>query len=184
MRRLGRRRQLASRRSSASGPNGAKPHHRPGRPAASARATSSCIDFGALVDGYCSDMTRTVMRRRADRRPSSGCSTSSPRRRPRASRAVARRRRRRATVDAACRERHRRRRLGRRVPPRHRPRRGPRDPRGPEGGVGRRLLRSPPATSSPSSRASTSPSTAASASRTPSSSPPTGAAPLTHAPKS
>lgn len=43
----------------ASGPNGAKPHHRPstrriqpGEPVV--------IDFGAVVDGYCSDMTRTV----------------------------------------------------------------------------------------------------------------------------
>jgi len=44
----------------ASGPNGAKPHHRP-----SARTIVEgdlvVIDFGAVVDGYCSDMTRTVM---------------------------------------------------------------------------------------------------------------------------
>jgi Xaa-Pro aminopeptidase len=43
----------------ASGPNGAKPHHRPG-----ARRIEQgdlvVLDFGALVDGYCSDMTRTV----------------------------------------------------------------------------------------------------------------------------
>jgi Xaa-Pro aminopeptidase len=43
----------------ASGPNGAKPHHRP-----SARIIGRdepvVLDFGALVDGYCSDMTRTV----------------------------------------------------------------------------------------------------------------------------
>lgn len=43
-----------------SGPNGAKPHHRP-----STRTIVDgdlvVIDFGALVDGYCSDMTRTVM---------------------------------------------------------------------------------------------------------------------------
>lgn len=43
----------------ASGPNGAKPHHRP-----SDRRISDgdlvVIDFGALVDGYHSDMTRTV----------------------------------------------------------------------------------------------------------------------------
>ena len=43
----------------ASGPNGAKPHHRP-----SDRRISEgdlvVIDFGALVDGYHSDMTRTV----------------------------------------------------------------------------------------------------------------------------
>lgn len=43
----------------ASGPNGAKPHHRP-----SDRRISPgelvVMDFGALVDGYCSDMTRTL----------------------------------------------------------------------------------------------------------------------------
>jgi len=44
----------------ASGPNGAKPHHRPG----SRRIEPGdlvVLDFGALVDGYCSDMTRTVI---------------------------------------------------------------------------------------------------------------------------
>ncbi len=43
-----------------SGPNGAKPHHRPG----SRRIIEGdlvVLDFGALVDGYCSDMTRTLM---------------------------------------------------------------------------------------------------------------------------
>lgn len=44
----------------ASGPNGAKPHHHP-----SERVIRSgdlvVIDFGALVDGYHSDMTRTVV---------------------------------------------------------------------------------------------------------------------------
>ncbi len=43
----------------ASGPNGAKPHHRP-----SERRIEPgeliVLDFGAVVDGYCSDMTRTV----------------------------------------------------------------------------------------------------------------------------
>jgi Xaa-Pro aminopeptidase len=43
----------------ASGPNGAKPHARP-----SSRVIGDgdlvVLDFGALVDGYCSDMTRTV----------------------------------------------------------------------------------------------------------------------------
>jgi Xaa-Pro aminopeptidase len=43
----------------ASGPNGAKPHHRP-----SDRHIGPgelvVIDFGSIVDGYCSDMTRTV----------------------------------------------------------------------------------------------------------------------------
>ena len=43
----------------ASGPNGAKPHHRP----SSRRIEAGelvVIDFGAIVDGYCSDMTRTL----------------------------------------------------------------------------------------------------------------------------
>jgi Xaa-Pro aminopeptidase len=43
----------------ASGPNGAKPHHRP----SSRRIVEGdlvVLDFGAKVDGYCSDMTRTV----------------------------------------------------------------------------------------------------------------------------
>ena len=43
----------------AAGPNGAKPHARP-----SARVIQEgelvVLDFGAIVDGYCSDMTRTV----------------------------------------------------------------------------------------------------------------------------
>jgi Xaa-Pro aminopeptidase len=43
----------------AAGPNSAKPHHRP-----SSRPISEgdlvVLDFGAKVDGYCSDMTRTV----------------------------------------------------------------------------------------------------------------------------
>lgn len=43
----------------ASGPNGAKPHARPsGR--VIERGELVVIDFGCIVDGYCSDMTRTV----------------------------------------------------------------------------------------------------------------------------
>jgi len=43
----------------ASGPNGAKPHARPStRPVE--RGELVVIDFGCVVDGYCSDMTRTV----------------------------------------------------------------------------------------------------------------------------
>jgi Xaa-Pro aminopeptidase len=43
----------------AAGPNGAMPHHQPGgRPIAEGDLV--VIDFGALVDGYHSDMTRTV----------------------------------------------------------------------------------------------------------------------------
>jgi Xaa-Pro aminopeptidase len=43
----------------ASGPNGAKPHARPGSRTIEA-GDLVVIDFGALVDGYHSDMTRTV----------------------------------------------------------------------------------------------------------------------------
>jgi Xaa-Pro aminopeptidase len=43
----------------AAGPNGAKPHARPSaRPIG--RGELVVLDFGAVVDGYCSDMTRTV----------------------------------------------------------------------------------------------------------------------------
>jgi Xaa-Pro aminopeptidase len=44
----------------ASGPNGARPHHRPADRTI-VDGDLVVIDFGALVDGYCSDMTRTVM---------------------------------------------------------------------------------------------------------------------------
>jgi Xaa-Pro aminopeptidase len=44
----------------ASGPNGALPHHRPDRRTI-VDGDLVVIDFGALVDGYHSDMTRTVM---------------------------------------------------------------------------------------------------------------------------
>jgi len=44
----------------ASGPNGARPHHRPG-PRTVSEGDLVVIDFGALVDGYHSDMTRTLM---------------------------------------------------------------------------------------------------------------------------
>lgn len=43
----------------ASGPNGAKPHARPTERVVS-RGELVVIDFGCIVDGYCSDMTRTV----------------------------------------------------------------------------------------------------------------------------
>ena len=43
----------------ASGPNAAKPHHRPSSRRV-ARDELIVLDFGAVVDGYCSDMTRTV----------------------------------------------------------------------------------------------------------------------------
>lgn len=44
----------------ASGPNGAKPHARPGRRRI-ADGDLVVLDFGALVDGYHSDMTRTIV---------------------------------------------------------------------------------------------------------------------------
>ena len=43
----------------ASGPNGAKPHARPSRRRVE-HGELVVIDFGCIVDGYCSDMTRTV----------------------------------------------------------------------------------------------------------------------------
>jgi Xaa-Pro aminopeptidase len=43
----------------ASGPNGAKPHARPSTRTIG-RGELVVIDFGCIVDGYCSDMTRTV----------------------------------------------------------------------------------------------------------------------------
>jgi Xaa-Pro aminopeptidase len=43
----------------AAGPNAAKPHHRPSERIIG-RDEPVVLDFGALVDGYCSDMTRTV----------------------------------------------------------------------------------------------------------------------------
>jgi Xaa-Pro aminopeptidase len=43
----------------ASGPNAAKPHHRPSSRRVE-RDELIVLDFGAVVDGYCSDMTRTV----------------------------------------------------------------------------------------------------------------------------
>jgi Xaa-Pro aminopeptidase len=43
----------------ASGPNAAKPHARPTTRAIE-RGELVVIDFGCIVDGYCSDMTRTV----------------------------------------------------------------------------------------------------------------------------
>jgi Xaa-Pro aminopeptidase len=43
----------------ASGPNGAKPHHRPSDRRVEA-GELTVLDFGSTVDGYCSDMTRTV----------------------------------------------------------------------------------------------------------------------------
>jgi Xaa-Pro aminopeptidase len=43
----------------ASGPNSALPHHRPG-PRRLAAGDLVVLDFGGVLDGYCSDLTRTV----------------------------------------------------------------------------------------------------------------------------
>jgi Xaa-Pro aminopeptidase len=43
----------------ASGPNGSKPHHMPSERVIGHNELVVC-DFGCVVDGYCSDMTRTV----------------------------------------------------------------------------------------------------------------------------
>ena len=173
MRRLGAEGNVASRRSWPPAPT-APCRTTARRRAASSRATWSSSTSAALVDGYCSDMTRTVMvgeptatqarmldvvRAQASRpgsRPSPPGSTCARRRRglPR---------------------RHRRGRLGRRLLARHRARRRPRHPRGAPGGRDRSAATLAAGQSSPSSPACTSPSTAVSASRTPSSSPPTAA---------
>lgn len=44
----------------AAGPNAAEPHHRPG-PRRLAPGELVVVDFGARLDGYCSDMTRTLV---------------------------------------------------------------------------------------------------------------------------
>jgi Xaa-Pro aminopeptidase len=44
----------------AAGPNGAEPHHRPSSRRVGAQEMVT-VDFGARVDGYCSDMTRTLL---------------------------------------------------------------------------------------------------------------------------
>jgi Xaa-Pro aminopeptidase len=49
----------------AAGPNAAMPHHRSGERAIQ-RGEPIVIDFGVRVDGYCSDLTRTVSLGRAD----------------------------------------------------------------------------------------------------------------------
>jgi Xaa-Pro aminopeptidase len=43
----------------AAGPNGAEPHHHPS-PRPVQRGELVVVDFGAIVDGYCSDMTRCL----------------------------------------------------------------------------------------------------------------------------
>jgi len=85
----------------ASGPNGAKPHHRPGGRSIN-EGDLVVIDFGALIDGYHSDMTRTlaVGEVDAERRRMLDVVLESQQRGVEAVRAG----RAAAEVDAACRE--------------------------------------------------------------------------------
>ena len=121
-----------SRPSSASGPNGAKPHARPadrrierGRPGR-ARLRRPRRRLPLRHDPH-------RRGRRADRRPSSACSTWWPTSQAAGRRRGAGRASTAEAVDARLPRRHRRGRLGRRLPARHRPRRRPRHPRGARG---------------------------------------------------
>ena len=53
------------------GANGAQPHHHTGRTRLK-RGDVIVLDFGARVDGYCGDITRTVAARRGVRRGQEG----------------------------------------------------------------------------------------------------------------
>ena len=73
MRRRGRRAAPASRPIVAAGPERRQARTTGPATAASSEGDLVVIDFGALVDGYRSDMTRTVAVGEPERRPSSGC---------------------------------------------------------------------------------------------------------------
>ena len=154
----------------ASGPNGALPHHETGETPISAGAPL-LTDFGCVVGGYYSDMTRVHLP--ADGGEAAEAYAIVPRgprrrdRRARAGAAVPRGRPARARRDRG-------RGLRRALHPPHRPRRRARDPRGalpaprqPGAAAGR-------ATSSASSRGSTCPAASGSATRTSCTSAPTG----------
>ena len=115
----------------AAGPNGAKPHARPSARRVE-RGELVVIDFGCIVDGYCSDMTRTVSV--GDPGPEARRVWDVVRESQWAGREAVRAGADCAAVDRACSRRHRRRRMGRLVRARHRPRSRPRDPRGAESG--------------------------------------------------
>ena len=118
----------------ASGPNGAKPHANPSDRVVERNELIVC-DFGCIVDGYCSDMTRTVsvgdpgpdarhlydvvLESQQAGRAAVAANVEVRRHRPRVAR------------------RHRGGRLGRRVLALDRPRRRSRDPRGASGRVDR-----------------------------------------------
>ena len=114
----------------ASGPNAAKPHARPTDRNVE-RGELVVIDFGCIVDGYCSDMTRTVSV--GDPGPDARRVWDVVRESQRAGRDAVRAGADCAAVDRRLSRRHRRRGVGRRVRARHRARRRPRDPRGATG---------------------------------------------------
>ena len=120
----------ASIRSSRSGPT-ARSRTRGRRDRAIGRNELVVCDFGCIVDGYCSDMTRTVCV--GDPGPDARHLYDTVLREPagRARRGGRRRRVRRGRPGVP--RRHRRRRLGRRVLARHRARCRSRDPRGAAG---------------------------------------------------
>ncbi len=153
--------------SSASGPNGASPHHELSDRVIEAGDPVVVDIGGTMPDGYCSDSHPHLQRRGAARASSASTTPSCwPRswRRARASgRCHARERRRRRP------RRHRSRRLRRALHPPHRPRHRPRDARGPVHRRGQHRARSSRAWRSRSSRASTCRAGTAPASRTSSS---------------
>ena len=152
----------------AAGENGARPHAHPGDAIIEA-GTLVTIDMGCVVDGYCSDCTRTfatgpLSAELAETLPPRPAGPARRAGRGEGRRCRPRRRRRLATRDRCG---------GLRggVRPRIGPRCRPRGPRGADASprVRRRARR--PETSSPSSRASTCPASAAAGSRIWSSSP-------------
>ena len=149
----------------ASGENSAKPHHHPGARRIGV-GDPVVVDFGAIFEGYRSDMTRTFcvgaepegeLARIFDvvqASQAAGIAAVRP--------GVSAK-----EIDDVCRTGHRRGRVGRALRARHRPRGRPRHPRGPDRSASWALLSSPPASSSPSSPVSTSPASVASVWRTP-----------------
>ncbi len=109
----------------AAGPNGAKPHARPSDRRIEP-AELLVLDFGCVVDGYCSDMTRTVSV--GDPGPEARRMYDVVLESQQAGREAVRQGVETAAVDKACRDVIAEAGLGRCVPPWDGPRRGPRDP--------------------------------------------------------